>query len=91
MTFNHDNDTPFYRSRIKRLQDEAHDPSDWKSACEKAMVWDDETIYTGLFFQSEDTPTLGDLEPVLEDGGPLAFRELGITKEQSDKIISRMQ
>jgi 2-oxoglutarate ferredoxin oxidoreductase subunit beta len=91
VTFNHDNDTPFYRSRIKRLADEGHDPSDWKSACEKAMVWDDETIYTGLFFEIEDSPTLGDLEPVLQEGGPLAFRELGITKEQSDKILGRMQ
>jgi hypothetical protein len=34
--------------------------------------------------------TLGDQEPVLDDGGPLAFRELGLDSEQTDRILSRM-
>jgi 2-oxoglutarate ferredoxin oxidoreductase subunit beta len=38
VTFNHDNDYPFFRERIKKLEDEAHDVSDWKSACEKALL-----------------------------------------------------
>ena len=88
VTFNHDNDYSFFKPRVKHLEDEGHDSSDWKEACEKAMVWDD-TIYTGLFFQTE-RPTLGDLEPVLEEGGPLANRPLGITKEQGQRIIKRM-
>ncbi len=40
-TFNHDNDFPFFKPRVTRLEDEGHDTSDWKAACEKAMVWDD--------------------------------------------------
>ena len=67
VTFNHDNDYAFFRQRVKTLEDEGHDPSDWKAACEKAMVWDD-TIYTGLFFEVPDSETLGDQEPVLADG-----------------------
>ncbi len=89
VTFNHDNDHPFFKQRVKRLEDEDHDVSDWKSACEKAMVWDD-TIYTGLFLQITDAKSLDELEPVLDDGGPLARRPLGLGREQSKRILSRM-
>ena len=88
VTFNHDNDYKFFKSRIKKLEDEGHDTSDWKSACEKALLWGD-TIYTGLFLQKEQ-PTLGQLEPVLEEGGPMAYRSLGLSKEQGQNIIKRM-
>ncbi len=89
VTFNHDNDFPFFKERVKRLEDEGHDPTDWKSACEKAMEWGD-TIYTGLFFQKKEAPALHELEPVLDEGGPLAFRSLGVTGEQAERIIKRM-
>ena len=89
VTFNHDNDFPFFKERVKRLEDEAHDTTDWKSACEKAMEWGD-TIYTGLFFQKKETPALHELEPVLDEGGPLALRSLGVTSEQAERIINRM-
>ena len=89
VTFNHDNDFPFFKERVKRLEDEGHDPTDWKSACEKAMEWGD-TIYTGLFFQKKETPALHELEPVLDEGGPLALRSLGVTSEQAERIIKRM-
>ena len=88
VTFNHDNDYKFFKPRIKKLEDEGHDTSDWKSACEKALMWGD-TIYTGLFLQKEQ-PTLGQLEPVLEEGGALAYRSLGLSKEQGQNIINRM-
>jgi 2-oxoglutarate ferredoxin oxidoreductase subunit beta len=89
VTFNHDNDFPFFKQRVKRLEDEAHDPTDWKSACEKAMEWGD-TIYTGLFFQNKDQQALHELDPVLDEGGPLALRSLGVTSEQAERIIDRM-
>jgi len=88
VTFNHDNDYPFFRERIKTLEDEGHDPGDWKAACEKAMAWGD-TIYTGLFFELEGRETLGDQEPVLE-GPPLAQRPLGLSEEQANGILARM-
>ncbi|OUC08740.1 2-oxoacid ferredoxin oxidoreductase, partial [Litorilinea aerophila] len=89
VTFNHDNTYPFFRERVKRLEDEGHDPSDWKAACEKAMVWGD-TIYTGLFFRSEGRATLEEKEPVLAQGGPLAYRPLGLSQEQAQKLLQRM-
>ena len=88
VTFNHDNDYPFFRPRVKKLEDTGHDTSDWKSACEKAMVWGD-TIHIGLFFRKE-SKTLDQLEPVLEKEGPMASRPLGISQEQSQTIIKRM-
>ena len=88
VTFNHDNDYAFFKPRVKKLEDENHDTSDWKAACEKGMLWGD-TIYTGLFLQKR-TPTLDEQEPVLDEGGPLGFRPPALTKEQSDRIIKRM-
>jgi 2-oxoglutarate ferredoxin oxidoreductase subunit beta len=87
VTFNLDNGHSFFKERVAKLEDEEHDPTDWKLACERAMAWGD-TIYTGLFFK-EEIPTLGKREPVLEEG-PLAFKSLGLTKEQGEKIIQRM-
>jgi 2-oxoglutarate/2-oxoacid ferredoxin oxidoreductase subunit beta len=89
VTFNHDNTYPFFRQRVKRLEDEGHDTSDWKAACEKAMAWGD-TIYTGVFFRHDDREALEEKEPVLEDDTPLAHRALGLSTEQVDKIIKRM-
>ena len=87
VTFNHDNSHAFFKDRIKRLEDEEHDTRDWQAACEKALAFGD-TIYTGLFFQKE-APTLDGSEPVLDEK-PLAHKPLGLTEEQSKRIIDRM-
>ena len=89
VTFNKDNDHPFFKQRVRKLEDEVHDTSDWSGACEKAMIWGDR-IYTGLFFQKEGEPTLGDRDPVLKKGGPLGRRSLGLSEKQAEKIINRM-
>ena len=74
---------------IKKLEDEGHDTGDWKSACEKAMLWGD-TIYTGLFHHVKDRPALHEAEPILENGGAISNRSLGLNEEQSKRIIDRM-
>ena len=89
VTFNHDNDFPFFKPRVRHLEDDGHDPSDWKAACEKAMMWG-ETIYTGLFLQTKDRAALDQSEPVLADGGPLGFRPLGLSADQARKIKGSM-
>ena len=88
VTFNHDNDYKFFKPRVRKLEDIDHDTTDWKAACEKAMVWGDD-IYIGCFFQKL-APSLHNLEGVLDEGGPLAHRELGITNKQAQRIIKRM-
>jgi len=87
VTFNHDNDFAFFKPRIKKLEDEDHDPGDWKAACEKALAWGDE-IWTGLFFES-DRPSIDSMEPVLEGPG-LARRPLGLSDSQSKGLIEAM-
>ena len=89
VTFNLDNDFPFFKPRVRRLEDEEHDTGDWKAACEKAMIWGDQ-IYTGLFFQDTGAHTLEAQEPVLDEGGPLSWRRLGVSKDQSRRIVRRM-
>jgi 2-oxoglutarate ferredoxin oxidoreductase subunit beta len=89
VTFNPDNTHAFFKGRVKKLEDEGHDTTDWKAACEKAKVWDD-TIYTGIFFRAADAKTLEDWEPVLDEGVPMAHRPLGLSKEQAEKLINGM-
>ena len=88
VTFNNDNGHPFFKERVRTLEDEGHDTSDWKTACEKAMLWGD-TIYTGLFFKAGSQESLDQREPVLERG-PMALRELGISEEQGKRLIRGM-
>ena len=88
VTYNFDNDFAFFKPRIRKLEDEDHDPSDWKAACEKAMLWGDE-IYIGLFHEN-DRASLDALEPVIADGVPMARRPLGLSSDQADKLIGRM-
>ena len=88
VTFNHDNDYPFFKARVKKLEDVGHDPTDWKSACERAMEWGD-TLYTGLFFKS-DRPSLDALEPILQNAPPLARRPLGLSDAQAKSLKARL-
>jgi 2-oxoglutarate ferredoxin oxidoreductase subunit beta len=89
VTFNHDNTYDFFRERVKQLEETGHDTSDWKSAVEKALMWG-ETIYTGVFYKNEEVPALHELEPVLDEGGPVALREPGLSREQSARVLKRM-
>jgi len=89
VTFNHDNTYDFFRERVKQLEESGHDPSDWKSACEKALMWG-ETIYTGVFYRNDEVPALHELEPILDESGPVSRRTPELTKEQSARILKRM-
>ena len=89
VTFNLDNTHAFFKGRVTKLEDEEHDTSDWKAACDKAMVWGD-SIYTGVFFRAGDARTLEDREPVLDEGVPMAHRSLGLTQKQAEKLINGM-
>lgn len=89
VTFNHDNDHSFFKQRVHKLEEEGHDTSDWKAACESAMHWGDK-IYTGVFYQREGALTLEQQEPVLRDDGPLSGRVESLTEDQGSKIINAL-
>ncbi|PYJ56474.1 MAG: 2-oxoacid ferredoxin oxidoreductase [Verrucomicrobia bacterium] len=90
VTYNKDNTYQWFNPRVKILEEQGHNPADFNKAIERGYQWGDE-IPIGLFWKRADLPSLEELEPVLHDGnGPLAFRELGIPKEQADALIKEL-
>jgi 2-oxoglutarate ferredoxin oxidoreductase subunit beta len=90
VTYNKDNTYQFFNPRVKILEEQGHDPSDFPKAMEKGYQWGDDGIPIGVFWKRTDLPSLEELEPVLDQGGPLACRELGITDEQSQALIKEL-
>jgi len=90
VTYNHDNTYPWFKQRVKKLEDDpAYDASNLQQAFEKAQLWGDE-IPIGRFFQRTDLPSLDQAEPVLDTGGPLALRELGIPPEITREFVTEL-
>ncbi len=89
VTYNKDNTYQFFNPRVKILEEQGHDTTDFAKAMERGYQWGEE-IPIGLFWKRTDLPSLEELEPVLDEGGPLAFRKLGITDEQAQSLISEL-
>jgi 2-oxoglutarate ferredoxin oxidoreductase subunit beta len=89
VTYNHDNGHEFFKQRTKKLEEMQHDATDFKAAMAKAYEWGD-VIPIGLFWKREDVPSLDQLEPVLDEGGPLAHRRLGVPPEIAQSLIREL-
>ncbi|MDQ6669374.1 MAG: thiamine pyrophosphate-dependent enzyme [Chloroflexota bacterium] len=89
VTFNRDNTHEFFKQRTQKLEDLAHDPTDFSSAIERAYEWGDR-IPIGLFWKRDDLLSLDQLEPVLDDGLPLARRPLGVDAETGRALIREL-
>ena len=90
VTYNHDNTYAWFRERVKKLEDDpSYDSSDWHEAMKRAMLWGDE-IPIGKFFQRTDLPSLDQAEPILDQGGPLAHRELRIAPQVVRNFITEL-
>jgi len=89
VTFNKDNTHEFFKQRTRKLEDQAHDPTDFVHAIERGYEWGEE-IPIGLFWKRTDLPSLDQLEPVLEDDTPLARRPLGIDRETAGALIREL-
>ena len=89
VTFNLDNTHEFFKHRTKKLEDMGHDPTDFAAAIQKSYEWGDE-IPIGLFWKREDLPALDQLEQILDEGGPLAHRPLGIQPETAQSLIREL-
>ncbi len=89
VTYNKDNTYQWFNPRIKALEDQGHDPADFHAAMDKGFMWGEE-IPIGVFWKRTDLPALEDLEPVLAEGGPLAYRPLGLSDEQAKSIIAEL-
>ena len=89
VTYNKDNTYQFFRPRVKDLAELGHDPTNFHAAMDRAFQWGDE-IPIGLFWKRTDIPALDELEPILDEGGPLAHRPLGIDPEVAKSLISEL-
>ena len=89
VTFNLDNTHEFFKHRTKKLEDMGHDPTDFSAAIQKSYEWGDE-IPIGLFWKREDLATLDQLEQILDEGGPLARRPLGVSPEAARSLIREL-
>lgn len=89
VTYNKDNTYPWFNQRIKILEEQGHDPTNFHAAIEKGFVWGEE-IPIGLFWKRTDLPALQELEPILEKGGPLAYRPLGLSPEDGKALLQEM-
>src|SRR6266481_163643 len=89
VTFNLDNTHEFFKHRTKKLEDMGHDPTDFAAAIQKSYEWGDE-IPIGLFWKREYLPSLDQLEPILDEGGPLAHRPLGVSPEVARSLIREL-
>lgn len=90
VTYNKDNTYQWFNPRVKILEEQGHDATDFHKALDKGYMWGEE-IPIGLFWKNTKLPSLEELEPVLHDGnGPLAFRKLGITDEQAQTLIKEL-
>src|SRR5579859_5914514 len=90
VTYNKDNTYQWFNPRVKVLEEQGYEPSNFKRSLEKAYQFAEE-IPIGLIYRNTELPSLEDLEPVLHDGhGPLALRKLGITQEQAEAVINEL-
>lgn len=90
VTYNHDNTYPWFKQRVKKLEeDSTYDSSNWQMAIERSQLWG-EVIPIGKFFERNDLPSLDQAEPVLDTGGPLALRELGIPAEIAREFVTEL-
>jgi 2-oxoglutarate ferredoxin oxidoreductase subunit beta len=89
VTFNHENGHEFFKQRTYKLEDRKHDPSDFTAAMRYGYEWGDE-IAIGLFWKRDDLPSLDQLEPVLDEGGPLARRPLGIAPDVAKSLVREL-
>ena len=87
VTYN--NTYPWLKKRVKKLEETGHDLSGWKEALEQAFKWGDE-IPIGVFFENTAKPALHELEPILDEGGPLAFLSLCISPDIGQTLVKEL-
>ena len=90
VTYNHDNTYPWFKARVKRLEDDpGYDPANWLMAMAKSQIWGEE-IPIGKFYEDKERLPLHALEPVLDEGGPLAHRDLRIDADAVREFVAEL-
>jgi len=87
VTYNKVNTFPFYKQRVYKLDEKAHDATSLPAAMERAQEFG-ERIPIGVLYAVE-RPTYEQLDPVLKGGNPMK-RPLGITQELGAALLAEM-
>jgi 2-oxoglutarate/2-oxoacid ferredoxin oxidoreductase subunit beta len=89
VTYNHDNTFQWFRSRVRKLEENTeYDSANWISAMEKSLLWGEE-IPIGKFFERTDVPTLHGSEPVL-NSGPLVQHDIRIPADIARAFVEEL-
>ncbi len=89
VTYNLDNTYQWFRTRVKKLEDDpTYDSADWMAAMGKSLLWG-EVIPIGKFFERTDVPTLHGAEPVLNTG-PLVHGDVQIPPDLAQSFIAEL-
>jgi 2-oxoglutarate/2-oxoacid ferredoxin oxidoreductase subunit beta len=89
VTYNHDNTFQWFRSRVRKLEENTeYDSANWISAMEKSLLWGEE-IPIGKFFARTDVPTLHGSEPVL-NSGPLVQHDIRIPADIARAFVEEL-
>lgn len=87
VTFNKLNTYQYFRDRIYKLEDDAHDTGSFHAAMDKALEWDPK-IPIGLFYKNpEPQPSLDTLDPALTTGVPLVRQNYTVDAETRGELI----
>lgn len=90
VTYNHDNTYPWFRDRVKKLElDSSYDATDLNAAMQRAQLWGDE-IPIGMFYEDSSMPALHQLEPILDEGGPLAHRDVRVLADIARQFVEEL-
>ena len=90
VTYNHDNTYPWFKQRVKKLEDDpSYDSTNFAMAMRNRKLWGD-GIPIGKFLQRTDRPSLEECEPILDEGGSLAHRDLRIPAETVKDFITEL-
>ncbi|MBC8515405.1 2-oxoacid:ferredoxin oxidoreductase subunit beta [bacterium] len=88
VTYNKVNTYPYFKGRVKKLEEEGHDTKDFKAALAAAQSWSDERIPIGVLYDRPRT-TYDSTDPGVQQG-PLVGRDLSMDSQQGEEFLKEL-
>ncbi len=84
VTYNKVNTHQWFKQNVYKLEDEKHDPSDFKAAMDRA--YEEEKLGLGVFYEAQGVPTYEELDPTLSRHGNPVQSLLGLDEKQNEEL-----
>lgn len=88
VTYNKINTYPWFKSRVQKLGESGHDPTDFGAALDESMVWTDERVPIGVFLDAP-RPTYESQDPGLVAGN-LIERDLRLPPGLGPELLAEL-